>query len=1795
MSRIKKIIVLLFMIMGMLILGTSKVEALPGSGNIVDVDSLKEGQTWHIGYQQYEKFTNLFCAEKGQRQWSAGRDYKLIAHIRINNSESWRIDKDGEKKNHQTTENSKLNKDYNRKLATAITTLKGNDLKYFIWGYMKTWVQWASSKYSVIPPNFATQWSSGDYSDITDEVNEAMKDVEDSLEDFDMKYKEKDINFSTLDIDGKKYTRVGPFQMVGIPSEGLRAFKVYDQDAKQIKGAKIIKYVGGEIEEIDVTQKGSLKNNKNFYICIPKNSEATEITARVTLREIKSTDVKADIFLLKCSDVSWQNLVVVDGKKTSGDGSIYELTVPLVTMPGNLTIIKQNEDGTENLSGAKFVIYKYVTDENGTWYKKGDGYTQDKNEADDQNITYARQYVCKENKNYYTYVKTTYNNIKDDSNYIFKTGKDGKIELENLKKGTYFATEVEAPAGYKKIDGPIRLGAVKAQEPREEKVHNSPDTSDNGDLTIIKLNGDGTETLAGAKFLIYIKSDDRYSSEFLGKDNTYKKDVWFNIQNNDNYVFTTGDDGRIVLDDLKVGVTYYAMEIEAPKGYKKIDGTITLGEVKEQEPIFKRINNEPDTPPPPVIPDDPEAPISVTIHKVDQDDNTLPMPGVRFKFYSHKLGGWLTGSYGLVSNESDATWFTTDASGNIYLPNLPIEGTWSYKEDLTSLPYGYNVTENENGSFTLVREYEWVSNWVVIGGVPIDLGKNEPQPIVETITVTNKQKYVKLSGFVWVDKVDAKSGDAKDSNNLFKTPDSHGPDENDLLFDEITVKLMDRTTGQVVMTTKTGNLGLYTEDSGHNGHGEYQFVDVLKDKLQDYYVAFEYDGINYTNVQPNINNEKNGSKAMETEKARSDLNNKFGSVEKDVAIGTGTQAGVRSPLMYDVNPGQGEEKQTSTYSGYRDSNYEIGPDNSYIKQNVIGDFPIIAETDATGYKIIDHFKAGQTEIKYINLGLKDRDRPDFSLGKDLQNVKVAINGYEHTYNYDQRYDINSLQYDGEGFNVGVKFASQYKKGSYSRAIYKSDMEYKPKDATNELTVYVTYKIKLIQANINLKTRINSIVDYYDEEYTVECAGHNIDGKGNVIDKISDDKVRVDPAYASNGYHKVLIECNKELTAQQPTDIYVRFKLSRSQVLGILGDKGVGERADKLLDNVAEINSYTVFDDYGKLYAGIDKDSNPGNFEPGTSARQEDDTDSSPALQLEVADAREITGKVFEDNVVPEAGQDPSGVMTGKVRQGSGAYEDGEKGIGEVDINFKDKKSGITYKTKTVANPGYYRVERDDTKTITDSNGYVIEYTYNITPTTNDGNINTYQLGAGDFYITNYIPGDYTLTYIWGDEEYPVQEYKGTVYDKNRYSNIMNDSAKRWWDIWNIDKKDGNETKSRADDSIRRTDAIDNYKTRQQIDEYMKVNNKDTNDNITKGYQQDVNGVITKMDSSTPEMKIAVEYETIYSASGGDRYTYCIDEVDFGIVERAKQRLDLAKRIKSMKVTLANGQVIVDLIINEDGTISGERNSITYMKPDPNIEPRNGFIRLELDNELIQGTTLEVVYELKATNNSELDYIPKVYDLEDTRDTVNTYDSAHSKDATFYKFGTLDDNQELVTIEPSGLIDYLDNGWSFDSVKYDSIWKVRTANGTAGDIRELVKDEVIDNEDSTIAKKMILYTETLKGKNLKPIKDAPKGESATVDLNVSKKLTTTDEISLDNETEEVIVSKTGGSILQTTPGNYIPGKGATEVDDSMAETSIVTPATGANLNYIIPIVVGTTALIILGAGVIIIKKKVLSNK
>ena len=1006
---------------------------------------------------------------------------------------------------------------------------------------------------------------------------------------------------------------------------------------------------------------------------------------------------------------------------------------------------------------------------------------------------------------------------------------------------------------------------------------------------------------------------------------------------------------------------------------------------------------------------------NLRVIKVNKDNTEVRLPGVGFYILNQQLNKYVkqdeNGNISYVETREEATEFITDTNGEISIKNLVV-GTYIAYE--TKNPnYGYEMLTD--GQVTEVK-VEDTTNF----------------------QIGNKQIYVKLSGIVWVDKISGKNSLRNDYYDTDYHPEINDyVDDSDILLDGVTVRLKDRTTGETVMEAVTAN------------GGKYQFVDVLIENLENYYIEFEYDGLTYTNVIPHLENEENGSKSAENSTVRDEFNKDFSTIE-GATENTGITLDENGNKVYDLNYNLDQTNHTAT-----------------LINN--GQYLITGNTDETGYSIRDNFTYGMEEIKWINQGLYEREKPDMALIKDIENVRVTVNGYEHVYNYSQRF-VNQGEY-GDGFNVGVKFGNKYGSMSYTRAIYKADYEYiNEADSSKELKVYITYRVALRNESTNLITKINSIVDYYDSNYTLLRAGTQLDGNGQIT---GEELAHTDTSY-NDEYSKTVINTNTRTEPQKQTDIYVEFELDREQVVTLLND---GE----VLDNVVEINSYSVFDGNGSVYAGIDSDSNPGNSTPGNIATYEDDTDSSPGFKLEVADARTLSGKVFLDSTTGE-------LMTGQVRQGSGAYEDGELGIQGVAITLTENTgSGKVYTATTDAN--------------------------------------------GDFLITDYIPGDYTLTYTWGDETYTVQNYKGTVYDKDRYD--ANTANKQWF---------------KDDVDTRYTDAVDDYNTRQQIDEELK--------HLTSSTQT----TIDKMNSTTPTMGIGVEYDSVYTASSGDRYTYEIRNVDFGIVERARQRIDLIKRVGSVKVTLANGQVVVDATIDENGNVNGQSNYVIYMGPSETATPANGYVRIELDNELIQGATLEVTYIVTAKNSSELDYLSE----------------------NFYKYGI--EEGETVTITPSAIIDYLDSDWAFETEKNPD-WQVKTKE----DLPDLVAEVVYNNENSTINDKTILYTESLKQNALKP------NENASVNLNVSKLLTTSDDLSFDNETEITTLDKTGGSKPEGTPGNYIPGTGKTEPDDSTAETVIVTPSTGANLNFILPITVGVIALIVLGVGVVVIKRKALNKE
>ena len=996
--------------------------------------------------------------------------------------------------------------------------------------------------------------------------------------------------------------------------------------------------------------------------------------------------------------------------------------------------------------------------------------------------------------------------------------------------------------------------------------------------------------------------------------------------------------------------------------------------------------------------------------KVDEDNNEIKLKGVGF----------------YIQNKNTGKYVKKDASGKISYVDDKSQATEFETDDngeilIENLIVGtYIAYESKNPNYG----YE-----IITDGVQHDVVADK----TEELKITNKKTLIKLSGYVWEDIVDGKQSYR---NDLYQNGVG---DTQDKLLKGITVRLKDKSGKLVKDPVTTGS------------NGEYKFTDVLIKELSNYYIEFEYDGLTYEPVAVHLDKE-NGSKASEAMEVRRNFNGKFAEVQ-----GTGETTGITLDESGNKAHDLTYVKDKSAYT------------STFVKEHE--KYLITATTKDAGYDLMKQYTGKEEEIKNINLGVYEREKPDLAVMKDVQNAKVTINGYEHTYQYAERFKNQGEYVDG--FNVGVKFGNKYGSMSYTRAIYKSDVEYKPKDASKELKVYITYQIRMANQSTNIAGRINSLVDYYDTRYNIAKAGTGIDENGNIKGELK----YSEPENYNEQYKKVIIYNTEKIEAQKAQDIYIQFELNREAVLAIMNDK-------ETLNNVVEINSYASFDRDGNIYAGIDVDSNPGNIIPGDKSTYEDDTDSAPSMKLELTNAREITGKVFLDETNPN-------LLTAQIREGDGEFKEGEKGISGVKLTLKDTSGKVV------------QIYDENTKQWVDATDI---------PTNENG----------DFTIRGFVPDEYVLTYSWGDETYTIQNYKGTIYkDKQRANNP------EWY----------------KQTTPRYSDAMDDWNLRKAIDKQTAVG-------VSNGEQ-----LITKMNSNTPKMRFNVEFESTITDSSleyeldengnvkkdangyvvrKDSFLYRAKYVDFGIVERPRQELKLDKHVKTVKITLANGSVLVDATVNEQGKLEGQIQGLTG-------GPDLGFIKAEIDSEILQQSHIEIGYEIIATNISENDYV--------------------SENGDYYLYGKEQAGNnigELVKLKVGEVRDYLDETLVYMDMQ-DGVWQM-------------------DTEDHTVEGRNAFVTQKLGEKAL-----APNEKSAVLKIKGSKELANAEEIEFENL---AVVTK-----LSTIPEHY--GPKLTPPEDPAEPTTVTTP-TGGNQNYVMPITIGLSTLVILGAGVWFIKKKVLNK-
>lgn len=1082
--------------------------------------------------------------------------------------------------------------------------------------------------------------------------------------------------------------------------------------------------------------------------------------------------------------------------------------------------------------------------------------------------------------------------------------------------------------------------------------------------------------------------------------------------------------------------------------------------------------------------------------EISKTDSTTTKPLANVGFTLKMTSGSQSGKYVGIDSQNNVIYKTekvnlrTNHAGKIQINRL--------------IPGDYELVETINP----YEGYEDLPR--TIGTIHVKAGKDNVK------NVTNTRSYITLSGYAWEDKA-WQVGKEEYSNELYKEK-KDTLDTNDELVENVIVQLKN-TKGNVIKETTTDQ------------NGNYRFEKVEIDQLPEYYIEFIYNGMSYETVSIKDLSYDNGTKAIEGSN-RSDYNNEYAMISKGQS---NTSDGKKThDLIYDTQEKNGNTTSTIHYGenlkyGYADATDPInGTEEQYL---------IAANTKNAYQGYLDKIKTPNeirqqeiTEIKNINLGIKKREQPDLSVIKDLQSAKVSINGVEHVYQYADRFNQDLYaDYDSEGksgyeMDTAVKFGQKYGKMSYTRALYASDIKY---TGSKKLEVKVTYKIGIRNNSSNINAVVNQLTDYFDSKYELEGIGTEINSDGSIQEGTQLE--HTNPEAVGSDYQKIVIQSNLTIPHQKEGYVYVELRV-KPENIGNIVDKG----EDVKLDNITEITAYSMKDENGNPYAGIDKDSQPGNLDINDSKTYEDDTDKAPGLLITLQEERKTQGTVFEDVTEEE-------LKTGEIRQANGLLDENDKGISGVTVTLVDTDGNIVQA---------YDEEKDEWENAED---------------TTDEN--------GKYTIGGFLPGEYQIKYTWGDKNYKVQDYKSTIVDKDNY-----------------EEKTSNEEWYKINPEKRESDALDDYDKREEIDKESPEITNAEKVKIEESYQDDTleEKVTTQMEATTPKFVVNVEYDTAPTNSREEyeqnedgtikkednhvqkeeKHQNILKNIDFGIVKRAQQVLKLDKNIRNVKVTLDDGSILVSATLDENGKLVEETKHITYIEK----SAVNGQVKIEIDSEIIQSAKLEVEYGFQATNISEIEYL--------------------TKDFYYYGEGYGEVTDKMVTLNTMGIIDYLDGNLITD-MEINSDWQVISGINPKN---QLITDGLLENtqnmKNHLTNTERILQTDKLAGTMLKPIEEQ---NIANINLKAYRLLANNEESYFENEAEIIKVGRNGGSIITTIPGNYIPANSDTsEEDNATSESVVILPPPGLTTDKIAWILLTVSCLGILTSGIILIKKYVLKK-
>ena len=1205
------------------------------------------------------------------------------------------------------------------------------------------------------------------------------------------------------------------------------------------------------------------------------------------------------------------------------------------------------------------------------------------------------------------------------------------------------------------------------------------------------------------------------------------------------------------------------------------------------------------------------------------DENKKVQTKVNGKIY---LGGLLT-----TTDENQATEFITDSNSRVEIYNI-LRDTYQVIETSIGEQFGYEVDNDYvswetsdssgNGLTATVVVNRQNSRDTELNTANIENGK------YDKLIVRNRRKYIKISGFAWEDRAQGKSNEI---DGVWKE------NTEDKKLKDITVRL-NSSNGKTLATKETdsdGNyiFGNYDEDSNAT---KIKIDDIVGGYLEFEYNGMSYKTVPINSEfnlehKDNKNSVINGiDNSASDEKQREAFNSNYAIISNNKSHTA--DGSIKYTLEYDYD--QETHISTLKYGDNVKYGYEgqVYPSSGVEKQYLID---AITQTNSekalcTQYNADDIRRNSVTEIAGINLGITLREQADLAVASDLNSVDIKINRgtetYVNTYSYAKRNldDENDMDNFGVDVKFGVKNSSTPSYSDrglnlYTRRIYESDLVYANSDASKELMqVYVTYRIRVKNQASSLNAKVAELVNYYDSRYTIEDSWL-ADSKGNKTRNATWGVSRYgNIAKMESGYTATYTNALStiEIAPNKYQDIYIKFKLNNNAVRELLNKQTT-------LNNVSEISAFSTLKD-NKIYAAIDEDSNPGNAEikrlginetPEISTAQlhektyqienktldtstfEDDTDYAPALILGIEEdkpTRGLSGTVFEDANTTTDEQHGDGTKTHpkEIRIGNGIFDkkDGEKGVKNAKVELLE-----------------YDADEED-NIAKDSKGNAKVATLYQVIIKDGGTLETNKVPAcvatkddGTYEFSGVLPGKYLIRYTYGsnimigdtvigdtmigDKKIDSVEYKSTIITSNIIKNALSLDKEpiRMGDLNWILAYDGKQYSDAVDDLTKRAKQEENgvyYGNLESVNSQMTADTAFFDvgveySEVQKEFNEEVTFTNYEDEYNLEDGKIMVIKEdgTIKLV---DTFYAVNPYQDFGIIERARQAYQINKRISHIKLTLADGQTIINgNPYQEVGDLYKDwkniEQSATGDKALPYVKALPNHVVAEIDNEIIQGATLEVEYTISLKNDSEKDY-------------------EYKTNPNYYYYGIVTSEDKEIKTVVKKIVDYMEDDMIYSDEKNAEFGWKKVKPEELTEYQDNGIDKMLINKDNIddIKKGYIISINT----NIDDI-ELNAGEAASIKIYGSKLLSNKERgIKVKNHVEIVESSR---KITGVTPGNYDPKTlQENEADNNYTMVSI-TPPTGLttnNKNRVFIISILGVSLIALAGGVYFIKKKVL---